>query len=91
MIASAIREIAAARTSPLICAAFFEGNVQVWDLKAQQQTSEFSARFASGARTLAMDPAAELIVAGVSAKRGSVASYTVPDGKAMWIRNRVEH
>jgi WD40 repeat protein len=89
MIGSAIREIAAARTVPLICAAFNEDITQVWNLESPQQLSEFSARFTFGARTLGMHPDGTSIVTGVSATDGSIASYSVPDGALMWLRHAV--
>src|SRR5580704_7986996 len=92
MIGSAIREIAAAETSPLICAAFNERIVQIWDIDTQQQVNEFSARFSFGARTLAMHPDGKGVVTGVSAARnGCIVSYSVPSFDSMWRRDRLPY
>jgi hypothetical protein len=86
MIGSAIREMAAARTVPLIAAAFFEGHVQIWDLAAQRMKGEFPIRFRHGSESLAMHPDGGSIVAGLSAKRGSVSAYSTPSGGMIWRR-----
>jgi hypothetical protein len=92
MIGSAIREISAARTSPLICAAFVEKTAQIWDVDAQQKVGEFSARFSFGAENLAMHPDGGFVVTGSSAARGgSIASYRVPDGHSEWRRDRLPY
>src|ERR1041385_2412477 len=90
MISSAIREMAAARTVPLISAAFYEGHVQIWDLDSQRMRGEFPIRFRNGSWSLTMHPDGEFIVAGLSAKRGSVIAYTTPNGAIMWRRDGIE-
>lgn len=89
MIGSEIREIVAARTVPVICAAFNETTVQIWDVAAQRRIGEFSARYSFGSRNLAMHPDGECIVTGAPAKKGYIASYTVPDGELLWLRETV--
>jgi len=89
MIGSAIRELSAARTVPLICAGFVESTVQIWDLLTQQKTGEFAAHFEFGSTNLALHPGGESVVTGISAKRGSIASYKVPNGELIWLRDRL--
>jgi len=89
MIGSAIRELSAARTVPLICAGFVESTIQIWDLLTQQKTGEFAARFEFGSRSLATHPGGESVVTGNATKNGSVASYTVPGGELIWLRDRL--
>ena len=91
MIGSEIRELSAARTVPLICAGFDESTIQVWDLLTQQKIGEFAARFAFGAKNLAVHPGGESVVTGISAKNGSIASYQVPGGGPMWLRVRMPY
>jgi hypothetical protein len=91
MIGSAIRELSAARTVPLICAGFVESTVQIWDLLTQEKTGEFAARFDFGSRSFAMHPAGESIVTGISARNGDVACYKVPGGELIWLRNRIRY
>jgi len=90
MTGSAIREFAAARTVPLIAAAFFEGQVQIWDLGSRRMQGEFPIRFQAGSRSLVMHPHGTSIIAGLSRKRGSIASHATPAGTAFWHRNNVE-
>jgi hypothetical protein len=89
MIGSAIREMSAARTVPLISAAFFEGHVQIWNLDSQRMEGEFPVR-KNGSMNLTMHPDGEFIVAGFSAKRGSVMAHATPDGAIMWRRDKIE-
>ncbi len=91
MTGSAIRQLAAARTVPLICAAFDESIAQIWDVGAQQKIGEFSARFVFGANNLAMHPEGEFVVTGISARNGSIASYKLPNGESMWLRDRMSY
>src|SRR6185312_14848139 len=90
MIGSAIREMAAARTVPLISAAFYEGHVQIWDIESQRMQGEFPIRFRSGSASLTMHPDGEFIVAGFSARRGSVIAYSTPAGGIMWRRDDID-
>lgn len=90
MIASAIREMAAARNVPRISAAFYEGHVQIWDLDSQQIQGEFPIRFRNGSASLTMHPEGECIVAGFSAKRGGIIAYTSPEGAILWRRNEID-
>jgi len=89
MIGSAIRELSAARTVSLISAAFYEGHVQIWNLDSQRMEGEFPIR-KNGSKNLTMHPDGEFIVAGFSAKRGSVIAYATPDGAIMWRRDKIE-
>lgn len=91
MTGSAIRELAAARTAPLVCAAFDEATIQVWDLSTQRKTGEFAARFASGGGNLALHPGGDSVVTGVSRKNGTIASYKVPGGEPMWLHDRLAY
>jgi len=90
MIASAVIEVATARTVPLICAAIFEGDIEVWDLRSQQKVGEFAALFAPGAKNLAVHPDGASVVTGVCAS-GSIASYKLPNGGLMWRRGRMTY
>ena len=90
MMGSAIREMAAARDAPKISAAFYEGHVQIWDLDSQRMEGEFSIRFRNGSASLTMHPKGDFIVAGLSAKRGTVIAYKSPDGAIMWCRDEIE-
>lgn len=89
MMGSAIREMAAARSAPLIAAAFYEAHAQIWDLDCQRMQAEFPIRFRTGSASLTMHPDGEFIVAGLSAKRGSVTAYTT-NGATMWRRDEIE-
>ena len=89
MICSAIREMASARTVPLISAAFFEGHVQIWNLDSQRMQGEFPIR-KNGLANLTMHPGGESIVSGFSAKRGSIIAYATPDGAMVWRRDKIE-
>lgn len=88
---SAIRELAGARMVPLICAAFDESVVQVWDLSTQQKTGEFTAWFDFGARNMAMHPRGKSIVTGISRRDGRIASYETSTGKQMWLQDHVPY
>jgi outer membrane protein assembly factor BamB len=85
MIASSIRELAAGRNTLQICAAFVEDTVQIWDLTTLRQFSQFEARFATGAKALAMHPNGTQIVTGASAPAGVVTAYA-PTGSVLWER-----
>jgi hypothetical protein len=91
MIGSAIRELAATRTVPLVCAAFVESIIQVWDLSTQQKTGEFTARFAFGMKNLAVHPGGESLVTGFSKANGIIASYTMPGGEPIWHRDHMRY
>ena len=86
MLASAIRELVTSNSSPLLAAALFEKNVQIWDVVSQTRVSEFSTVFCAGARNLALAPGAELLVAGRSCSNGKIAAYKVPSGEKLWER-----
>jgi hypothetical protein len=89
MVGSAIREIAVARTVPLISAAFYEGRVQVWNLNSQRMEGDFPIR-KNGLKNLIMHPAGESIVSGFSARRGTVIAYATSDGAILWRRDKIE-
>lgn len=91
MKASAIKELAAARRVPLICAAFNEGTVQTWDLLTRKKTGAFAASFASGARNLSIHPSGESVVTGVSSRKGKIASYKTSSGERMWLQDQLPY
>ena len=80
---SAITELVAARSVPLIAATHFEGPVQIWDIAAQRKQNEFPIQYQFGSRNLAIHPEGKSIVTGISARRGSVVAYALPDGTMM--------
>ncbi len=84
-------ELSAAQTVPLICAAFNESIIQIWDLQTQQKTEEFATQFASGARNLALHPSGNSVVTGISTKNGRMFSYAVPGGELMWRCDRLSY
>src|SRR6516225_2789342 len=90
MVGSAIRAFAAARRVPLIAAAFFEGHVQIWDIASRRMQGEFPIRFQDGSESLAMHPDGTSIIAGLSRRRGSIASHATPTGAVLWRRDNVE-
>ena len=90
MIGSAIREFAAARRVPLIAAAFFQGHVQIWDVAAHRMQGEFPISFQAGSGSLVMHPDGTSIIAGLSRRRGSIASHATPLGAVLWSRDSVE-
>ena len=87
MIASAIRELAASNTSTSIAAAFFDKEVQVWDVKSQKLICELATVFLGGGGNLALAPDAGALVAGRSGRRGVLSAYEIPSGKKLWQRN----
>ncbi len=91
MVGSAIREMAAAHTVPLVCSAFDESTIQVWDLSIQQKTGEFTAWFAFGAQNLAVHPGGKFVVTGVSKTNGRITSYEMPTGKPMWHQDGIRY
>ena len=91
MIGSAIREMAAVQNSPLVCTAFVEKIVQVWNLSTQQKISEFEARFYSGARNLAVHPDGESVITGISRTTGWLCSYKLFSGELVWQKNRLKY
>lgn len=90
-IGSAIRELAAARTTPTICAAFVETVVQVWDIATQSQTGECLARYSFGASNLAMHPDGHSFVTGLAAGKDGLDMYKAPDAALLWRRERMSH
>jgi len=91
MIGSAIRQLAAAREVALLSAAFDEAIVQIWDLARQTQIGEFRTQFAFGGCNLAFEPKGTYVVAGNSAKNGTIAAYEVLSGKEAWKRNGIRY
>lgn len=89
MIGSAIRELSAARTVPLICAGFVESTVQIWDLLTQRKTGEFAAQFEFGSTNLALHPDGDSVVTGISGRKGSITNYKLPSVERIWLRDRL--
>lgn len=90
MIGPAVRQLAAARNTSWICAAFVEKIIQVWDLATRRQIGQFDSVFDFGAHNLALHPDGRWIVAGRSGRRsGVVVSYDGPGGAILWRRDRL--
>ena len=84
MLASAIREMAASTSSPLIAAAFFEKVVQIWDVSSLARISEFPVAFCMGAANLAIAPLGNILITGLSERSGKVIAYESMTGVEMW-------
>jgi WD40 repeat protein len=84
MLASAIRELAASKKPERVAAAYFEKNIQIWDVNSQTRVHEFPTVFCSGANCLALAPDAGTIAAGFSTTSGRVAAYDVQTGTQLW-------
>lgn len=84
MVDSAIWELASSRESMLVCAAFVEKSVQVWDLRSRHLQHEMSTIFDSGARNLLFVPEIGILVVGRSKKRGCVAAYDIESSQKLW-------
>jgi hypothetical protein len=87
MTGSAIRELSAARDVPLVAAAFVESRVQLWDVHALALIGDFGARYSFGAKNLALHPAGEIVLTGISRLKGGILSaHRVPGGEELWRR-----
>lgn len=89
--ASAIRELATARSAPRLAAALFERTVQVWNLRNSRLISEFETVYGFGGLRLTLDPAGENCVAAGWTKgvRGGVACHNALTGVMVWHRTDI--
>src|SRR5262249_48495794 len=86
--ASAIRQLAAARSSPRVAAAFVEHTIQIWDLQSAERLSEFDTVFDFGGHRITLSPNGDICVAAgwTKGKRGGVAGYDAIAGSVVWHR-----
>jgi WD40 repeat protein len=88
MKASAVRCMAASNRSARVAAAFFERQVQIWDVEKGKCVNEFETLFSFGGPRLSLDPLGErcLAAAWKAGKHGGVACYETNTGKLIWHR-----
>lgn len=91
MIRTAIFELAAARNSPLIAAAFDETTVELWDVRSRKKTGEVRTRFASGAENLALSPDGRMLVTGLSRPGGEIAAHDTATCAELWRRKGIRY
>ena len=88
MKASAVRCMAASNRSARVAAAFFERQVQIWDVEKAKCVNELETVFSFGGPRLSLDPPGERCIAAAwkAGTHGGVACYETNTGKLIWHR-----
>ena len=93
MRASAIRYLSTCRYSHRLAAAFWERNIQIWDLDHREQVGQFDTDMTDGSNRLHLDPKGDrgVVAAWRAGARGGVACYKIPSGELIWHRTDLRH
>jgi outer membrane protein assembly factor BamB len=82
----------AARRAPVIAAAHYEGNVQIWNFDSGEKLSEFNTVL-DGCSRLGISSTGEFLVAAnwANGKNAGIACYETSSGVTVWHRTDLQH